>query len=32
MPTDLFYGHLYTQIEQTTPEEIMAKFDARCDE
>ena len=32
MPTDLFYGHLDTQIEQTTPEEIMVKFDAWCEE
>ncbi len=26
-PTDLYYGHWYTQIDQTTPEEIMDKFD-----
>ena len=32
LPTDLGYGHWYTQIEQTTPEEIMLKFEQWCQE
>lgn len=32
MPNNLFYGHWMTQIEQTTPEEIMEKFDTWCEE
>ena len=32
LPTDLVYGHWMTQIEQTTPKEVMQKFDEWCDE
>ena len=32
LPTDLVYGHWMTQIEQTTPEEIMLKFEQWCQE
>lgn len=32
MPTIRTYGHWMTQIEQTTPEEIMVKFDQWCEE
>jgi hypothetical protein len=32
MPTNLVYGHWYTQIEQTTPQEIMANFEQWCEE
>lgn len=32
LPTDLVYGHWMTQIEQTTPEEIMQKFEQWCEE
>ena len=32
MPTIRTYGHWMTQIEQTTPEEIMTRFDQWCDE
>ena len=32
MPTIRTYGHWMTQIEQTTPEEIMTTFDQWCDE
>ena len=31
-PTDLVYGHWMTQIEQTTPEAIMLKFEQWCQE
>ena len=32
LPTELVYGHWMTQIEQTTPEEIMQKFEQWCEE
>ena len=32
MPTEQYYGHWMTQIEQTTPEEIMQKFEQWCEE
>lgn len=32
LPTDLVYGHFMTQIEQTTPEEILYKFEKWCEE
>ena len=32
LPTDLVYGHWMTQIEPTTPEEIMRKFEQWCQE
>ena len=32
LPTNLGYGHFMTQIEQTTPEEIMQKFEQWCKE
>ena len=32
MPTDLYYGHWMTDIEPTTPQEIMTKFEKWCDE
>lgn len=32
LPTELVYGHLMTQIEQTMPEEIMQKFEQWCEE
>lgn len=32
LPTNLGYGHFMTQIEQTTPEEIMKKFEQWCEE
>ncbi|MBO5332734.1 MAG: DUF4304 domain-containing protein [Clostridia bacterium] len=32
LPTGLVYGHWMTQIEQTTPEEIMQKFEQWCEE
>ena len=32
LPTDLTYGHWCTQIEQTTPEEIMVEFERWCQE
>lgn len=32
LPTNLGYGHFMTQIEQTTPEEIMQKFEQWCEE
>lgn len=32
LPTDLAYGHFFTQIEQTFPEEIMQSFEEWCKE
>ena len=32
LPTNLVYGHFMTQIEQTTTEEIMQKFEQWCKE
>ncbi len=32
MPTNLVYGHFMTQLEQTTPEEVMQKFEQWCEE
>lgn len=32
LPTELVYGHWNTEIEQTTPEEIMLKFEQWCEE
>ena len=32
MPTIRTYGHWMTQIEQTTPEEIMTRFEQWCEE
>ena len=32
LPTEHVYGHWMTQIEQTTPEEIMYKFEQWCQE
>lgn len=32
MPTDLVYGHWDTQIDQTTTEEILQKFELWCEE
>lgn len=32
LPTNLIYGHWMTQIEQTTPQEIMNKFEQWCKE
>ena len=32
LPTNLGYGHFMTQIEPTTPEEIMQKFEQWCKE
>ena len=32
LPTNLEYGHFMTQIQQTTPEEIMQRFEQWCEE
>lgn len=32
LPAGLGYGHFMTQIEQTTPEEIMQKFEKWCEQ
>lgn len=32
LPNNLGYGHFMTQIEQTTPEEIMQKFEQWCEQ
>ena len=32
MPCDEFYGHFMLEIEPTTPEEVMNKFDNWCEE
>ena len=32
LPTDLVYGHWMIEIKQTTPEEIMLKFEQWCQE
>ena len=32
MPSDDYYGHWMFEIDPTTPEEIMEKFDAWCEE
>ena len=32
MPTELYYGHWTTTIEQTTPEDVIAKFEQWCSE
>lgn len=32
MPTNLYYGHWMTNIDQTTPEEILDKFENWCEE
>ncbi len=32
MPTNLVYGHWDTQIEQTTPQEILGDFEQWCEE
>lgn len=32
MPTNLYYGHWMTDIEATTPQEIMVEFEKWCEE
>ena len=32
MPSDDYYGHWMFEIHPTTPEEVMSKFDAWCEE